>query len=183
MGKGSLRIVLAALLAAAPLAATAQPAPAGRSQVWKDGSVWLWEGERLTLRFGADGKPEVVSNEAAPAGDAQPPKPGKGGFADPPQGAVVFVAGRVGDRLMLKIESGISKSMDYRAELLSRASADSVMSQPVKACTVLPLLASYEDWPAQAATGLVLYGFTFRDTNDVVCPEPQQRPLRRERTP
>ena len=41
--------LLGALAATTPLQGVAEPAPATRSQVWTDGSVWLWEGERVTL--------------------------------------------------------------------------------------------------------------------------------------
>jgi hypothetical protein len=167
--------IVAALLATSASSAQAQ---AGKplSQVWADGSVDVWAGERVTLRFGPDGRPELVSATPVSEAEAAPPKPGQGRFDDPPAGTVVLVAGRDGERLRLKIESGQSRAFDYRVQLLTRTTIDSLTLQPAKACTALPLLSSFEDWPGTAATGVKLYDVRFRDTNEVVCAEPAQYP-------
>ncbi|MGA0607481.1 hypothetical protein ACO2Q0_15935 [Phenylobacterium sp. VNQ135] len=161
--------VLLAALAATPAAAEV------RSQVTADGALRLWAGERVTVRFDADGRPELVSVVPAPESDVLPPKPGQGKFDDPPQGVAIFLVGRERDRLWLKTESGLARAFDLRAQLLSGPAARPDM-RPVSACTILPLLTDYQDWPASGAAGVQLYEVRMRDTNAVTCTNPARHP-------
>lgn len=161
--------VFLAALAATPAAAEV------RSQVTADGALRLWAGERVTVRFSPDGKLELVSAFAAPEADVLPPKPGQGRFDETPEGVVVFLVGRDRGRLWLKTESGVAKAFDLRAQALSGPSAKPEM-RPLSACTVLPLLTDYQDWPGDGAAGLQLYEVRFRDTNAVVCTNPAKYP-------
>ncbi len=162
------RLATALALAAFAGPSWSQP-PALRSQVTPDGAVLVAMGEQVTVRLPVDGPPVLVSAEVAPAGAAAPPRPGQGAFEDAPEGSVVITLQRSGDaEVMMKVLSGVSKAFDYRARLLPEG-------DPVGVCTVLPLLQNYERWQNQGpASGILLTGFEFRDTNEVVCPQPQE---------
>lgn len=153
--------LLAAGLAAGPAAAEV------RSHVTREGAVRVVAGEKVTVRLSHAIPPEIVKVEAVSDAEALPPKPGQGQFADPPAGAVVLVLGREGERLHLKLESGVVQAFDYRARLVG---PDAL--QPVAACTVLPLLANYEQW-STPATEVEIAQVRFRATNEVVCSGPE----------
>ena len=67
----------------------------------------------------------------------------------------------------LKLDSGLSQALDYRAVLRVEGG-----ERPGSVCTVLPLLASYEVWP-YAIASVTLSGFATRATNEVVCDPPK----------
>ncbi|MET0271848.1 MAG: hypothetical protein ABW360_02550 [Phenylobacterium sp.] len=163
-------LVFAALLAVAPLAA-AQVAPS--SQVTPQGKVQLVVGDRMTVRFPAEGPPQLVAAGRAAPGDAAPPKPGAGKFADTPPGAVVLVLERLGNGdVLLKLESGVSKAFDYRAVLIHERGGG-FTPEPTSVCTVLPLLLNYEHWQNRPqVAGVLLSDFQFRDTSEVACVKP-----------
>jgi hypothetical protein len=161
---------LGALAVAAALL-FAGPASAGQSQVSADGrSLTLYPGERVVVRLEAGGKLSLVSAEPAAATEAEPPKPGRASddSKDPPAGALAFTLGVVGGQTLLKIDSGLSQAMDYRARLRRDGAAT---DEPSSVCTVLPLLASFEHWP-YAVGQITLSRFATRATNEVVCPDP-----------
>lgn len=163
--------LLAAALAAAPLASQAEDAV---TQVTPAGAIQVVIGDRITVRLPANGRPEQVSVERAAAGGASPPKPGAGRFDDDvPRGTVVITLERAGPDIMMKVQSGVDKAFDYQARLMHQVRPGAWVAEPTSVCTVLPLLSSYEHWPnREQASGIVLSGFKLRDTNGVVCPKP-----------
>jgi hypothetical protein len=141
--------------------------------VTPQGKVQLVVGDRMTVRFPAEGPPQVVSAGRAAPGDAAPPKPGAGKFANAPSGAVVLVLERLGDGdVLLKLESGLSKAFDYRAVLIHELDGG-FTPEPTSVCTVLPLLLNHEHWPNRPqVVGILLSDFRFRDTSEVYCVQP-----------
>ncbi|WP_374469091.1 hypothetical protein [Phenylobacterium sp.] len=171
--------ILAATFAAAAPAAAQAPAPISR--VTDAGAIQLVVGDRITVRLLEGGRPEQVSVARAPAGGALPPKPGSrvGDLEAAPAGTVVLTLERTADgEVFLKLLSGVSRAFDYRAVLIHEtAAAGQFAGEPTSVCTVLPLLASFEHWPGRPRTaGVLLTGFQFRDTNEVVCPDPATLP-------
>lgn len=167
--------LIAATLALAP-AAVAQPK--ARSQVTPDGAIQVVMGDRVTVRLPPDGRPELVSVDVAPSEFAAPPKPGAGRFDDTAPGTIVVTLQPFnGTDVMMKVQSGVSKTFDYRAVLIHEQVGGRIVGEPTSVCSVLPLLSGYEHWPNRPNTaGIVLRGFTFRDSNDVVCPDPATLP-------
>ncbi|RAK58000.1 hypothetical protein [Phenylobacterium deserti] len=138
-----------------------------RSGLTPDGKgVLVYPGERITVRL-AEGAPAVVDVAAASSSDALPPKPGRKGPEAPvdlggaPQGAATFILSQAGPDLALKIDSGLEQAFDYRAV--------STEGGELAACTVLPLISSYEKWDGRHAVALRLGEFRFKATNEVVC--------------
>jgi hypothetical protein len=161
---------LAPLLALAVLAAAPAEAGAAQSAISADGrSLTLTPGELVTARLEADGRLVHVLTAPAPAKAALPPKPGQGDLEpDAAKGGVSFLLGVEGGKSTLKIASGLDQALDYRATLRrGPSSAD----EPARACTVLPLLASWEQWP-YAVSRLTLSGFQAKKTNEVACAGP-----------
>jgi hypothetical protein len=144
-----------------------------RSSVSSDGcTVTLFPGERVVVRGVEGGKLALVSAQAGDPASALPPKPGpRGPDAPMPQGAepgtVALTLGGHGGRTVLKLDSGLEQAFDYRAVL--RVGND---ERPGSTCTVLPLLASWEEWP-YAVASVTLSGFATRPTNEVVCDPPK----------
>ena len=166
-----------ALAAATPAAAQTEPLRDQRSHLLDDGrSLLLFPRERVVLSVAPDGALTILSATAADPALALP-KPGRADDdaaaaireADP--GAIAVLMGPVGDRgaTLLMIASGVSQAFDYRAA----AVADPARPEPtpLKVCTVLPLLPSYEQWRT-AAPAIMLTGFKFRASNVVLCPDP-----------
>jgi hypothetical protein len=144
-----------------------------RSSVSPDGrAVTLFPGERVVVRGVEGGALALVSSVRADPASALPPKPGpRGPDAPLPDGAepgtVAMTLGGDGGRTVLKLDSGLEQAFDYRAVLRvgNGERAGSV-------CTVLPLLASWEEWP-YAVASVTLSGFATRTTNEVVCDPPK----------
>jgi hypothetical protein len=162
--KGAAAAAVLAALAASP--AAAQPA---RSGVSADGrTLDLAPGELVFVSLDPAGRLTLLSAVPAPAAAALPPKPGKGDLDPARLGAIGFLLGVADGESTLKIDSGLSQALDYSASLRREAaSAD----EPARACTVLPLLASWEHWP-YAVSRLTLTGFAVKSTNAVVCSGP-----------
>lgn len=167
-----------ALFAAA--VANGQPAPpaAPRSHLVEGGrSILLYPNERAILRVGGDGRLTLLGVSYISPERLLPPRPGprgpenRGAWSEAPPGAIALMMGQVGADTLLKVESGIDKAFDYRAVMLLEGEGGPVQ-QPTSVCTVLPLLASYEQWERRHAGALVLGAFATRDTNEVVCPKP-----------
>jgi len=152
----------AAALAAAILVAT--PAAA------EDGVIRVGLGQKVTVAITPDGRPGATTVEAVSEAEAAPPRPGQGRFADPPEGTLVLILGREGDRLHLKLESGVSRAFDYRGELITGG-----RRTPARVCTALPLMANYEQWPA-GAEAVEISQLRFRATNEVTCSPPEGGP-------
>jgi len=128
----------------------------------------LERGERVVIRPAADGRLELVSAMLAAEAEALPPRPGAANASpEVAPGTVAIVLGGDGRGSTLKLDSGLSLAFDYRATATTAGREASAAT-----CTVLPLLASYESWPGRAERA-VLRGFAARETNEVVCTEPQ----------
>jgi len=144
-----------------------------RAQLAADSrSVTLYPGERVVLRLAADGGLTLVSAVQADPASALPPKPGPRSKDAPlPDGAepdtLALTLGGDGAQAGLKLDSGLSQALDYRAVLRVEGG-----ERPGSVCTVLPLLASYEVWP-YAIASVTLSGFATRATNEVVCDPPK----------
>jgi hypothetical protein len=167
---------LGGLLALAMFLAFPAAAAPTKSAVSADGrTLTLAPGERVVARLGADGRLTLVSAGSAPASAALPPKPGQGSLEPSAPGALVFLLGVEGGKSTLKIDSGLDQAVDYRANLRREAGA---ADEAARACTLLPLLASWEQWP-YAVSRLTLSGFAAKPTNEVVCsgPEAQQETI------
>lgn len=159
-------------IAAAVLTALASPAAAqpARSSISADGlALNLAPGELVFVRLAPAGRLTLISVFPAPASAALPPKPGKGDLDPARLGEIGFLLGVAPDgRSTLKIDSGLSQAVDYNAALRREAaSAD----EPARVCTLLPLLAGWEQWP-YAVSRLTLTGFAVKSTNEVVCSGP-----------
>jgi hypothetical protein len=161
----SLAAVAACLLAFGGGVAYAQLSADGRA-------VTLQPGQRMVVRLALDGRVAVVSSVPADPASALPPKPGPKSKDTPlPDGAepgtVTLTLGDDGVQTVLKLDSGLEQAFDYRAvlEVGGQARKGSV-------CTVLPLLASWEEWP-YAVASVTLSGFATRPTNEVVCDPPK----------
>ena len=160
-----LAAALLAMFAAAP--AWAQSA---RSSISPDGhSLILAPGELVYVAMLPGGRLSLISVKPSPPEAALPPKPGKGDLDPGRLGAIGFILGVAADgKSTLKIDSGMSQAIDYGATLRRKAaSAD----EPARVCTLLPLLASWEQWP-YAVSRLTLTGFAVKSTNEVVCSGP-----------
>jgi hypothetical protein len=165
------------VLAIAAWAGAAAAEPLSRIQA--DGSLMLAVEERVTVRLGDDGGLTWVSAEPAPDGAAAPPKPRATGagprdgnpLVSTPPGTVSFVASQVGDNVLLKVENGGSQAFDYQAWLPRGAGLE-----PSNVCTVLPLLAGYEQWPGRRMPWIVFNRFAPHATNGVSCPQPSGPP-------
>jgi hypothetical protein len=165
------RGLAAALLAGVSTLWAASPAAAqaARSSISPDGhSLILAPGELVYVSMTA-GRLIMLSSVPSPPGAALPPKPGKGDLDPGRLGAIGFLLGVAADgKSTLKIDSGLSQALDYSATLRrDAASAD----EPARACTLLPLLASWEQWP-YAVSRLTLTGFAVKSTNEVTCSGP-----------
>jgi len=167
-----------ACLASLALAAVASAQAAPTSHVEGGDVLVLVAGERVTLRLADTGKLQIDSVIPAQVFEAAPPSAGgrKLGPKDPlitaPSGAVALVLGQVGDAAWLKIENGTSLAFDYEAWAPKAGGG----LEPTNVCTVLPLLAGYEQWPGRRLPRLVLNRFTPRATNSVDCPQPTGPP-------
>jgi hypothetical protein len=167
---------LGGLLALALSVASPACAAPAKSAVSADGrTLTLAPGERVVARLGAHGRLALVSAEPAPASAALPPRPGQGSLEPSAPGALAFLLGVQGGKSTLKIDSGLDQAVDYRATLRREAKG---ADEPARACTLLPLLASWEQWP-YAVSRLTLSGFAAKPTNEVVCsgPEAQQETI------
>lgn len=174
-GRGMRRIAPFAAILLAFVSAAASAAPTQSSLSADKRTLSLAPGELVTVRLGAGGRLALVSAVPAPAGAALPPKPGKGDL-DPAQlGALVLLLGVADGKSTLKIDSGLSQAVDYGAALRREGAA---ADEPARVCTVLPLLAGWEQWP-YAVSRLTLSGFAVKSTNEVVCtgPEAQQETI------
>jgi hypothetical protein len=177
---------LAGLAAAVLLAAQAASAQAASellgSHLVGDRTLLLVAGERATVRLADDGRLTLLSvvhaepAEAAPRGQAPPSGPGSPNpLVTTPPGTVAMVLGNAAGGARLKIENGTTLAFDYQAamldgaELPARAVATSV-------CTVLPHLASFENWERRRLPAMLLGGFASRQTSQVSCPEPRGPP-------
>lgn len=161
--------VLAALVASPALAQSA------RSSISPDGhSLILAPGELVYVSMLPGGRLALISAIPSPPEAALPPKPGKGDLDPGRLGAIGFILGVAADsKSTLKIDSGMSQAIDYAATLRrDAASAD----EPAHACTLLPLLASWEQWP-YAVSRLTLTGFAVKSTNEVVCSGPDTKEM------
>jgi hypothetical protein len=164
-----LRAAVLALALLAPAVATAQPKSAA-SHLVGDKAVLLAAGERVVLKLGAAGVLTLVSVTPADPAAAAPPRPHAGGpLVDADDGTIALLLGGDAKAAMLKIDSGIGEAFDYRAAVLPSADAAG-RGETIAVCTVLPLLASYENWPGRQVRFLLLSGFATRATNEVVCP-------------
>lgn len=163
--------MLAALaLALALQAPAATAAPGFASHLAGDDGLVLAAGERVTVKLGDDNRLTLVSISAADPVQALPPRPRAPHPADdlsPDEGALTLLMGPVADATVLKIDSGVSRAFDYRAQLLTSA-ADKA-GPAVAVCTVLPLLPSFEQWEHRHGGALLLNHFRLRATNEVVC--------------
>lgn len=174
-GRSILPPLASAVALALAAAASAEPAPT--SHLEGDNVLVLAAGERVTLRLAETGKLQIDSVAPAQVYDAAPPSAGgrKLGPNDPlitaPSGTITLVLSQVGDAAWLKIENGTSLAFDYQAWM---PKADGL--EPTSVCTVLPLLAGYEQWPGRRLPRLVLNRFTPRATNSVDCPQPTGPP-------
>jgi hypothetical protein len=165
------------LAAAAPAAAQAPPLTDRRSHLLEGGkSLLLFPRERVVLSVARDGTLKIVAAAAADPNLALP-KPGQADDAtaairEAEPGTVAVLMGAVGrgDTTLLMIASGVSWAFDYRAAALMEAGRPKLT--PLKVCTVLPLLPSYEQWEDNAAPVIMLTGFRAKAINQVVCPDP-----------
>jgi hypothetical protein len=165
------------LAAAHSAAALAEPLAERRSHLLQDGtSLLLFPRERVVLSVAADGALEILSATAADPNLALP-RPGRADDAtaaireaDP--GTVAVLMGAVGERgaTLLMIASGVSQAFDYRAAALVDPGGPQLT--PLKVCTALPLLPSYEQWENASAPAIMLTGFKARASNVVLCPDP-----------
>jgi hypothetical protein len=164
-----LRAAVLALALLAPVAATAQP-KAAASHLVGDKAVLLAAGERVVVKLGPAGVLTLVSVRPADPAAAAPPRPHAGGpLVETADGTIALLLGGDAAAAMLKVDSGVSEAFDYRAAVLPSADANG-HGEPIGVCTVLPLLASYENWPGRRVPFLLLSGFATRATNEVVCP-------------
>jgi hypothetical protein len=161
---------VAPLVALVVLAAAPAQGQTVQSGISADGRILtLIPGELVTARLGADGRLSHVSTAPAPASAALPPRPGQGDLEpDAPQGSISFLLGVENGQSTLKIASGLDQAVDYRASLRREAGA---ADEAARACTLLPLLASWEQWP-YAVSRLTLSGFQAKTTNEVACSGP-----------
>ena len=176
---GAIAILLAsvlALAAATPAAAQMEPLKDPRSHLLEGGkSLLLFPRERVVLSIAPDGALKILSATAADPNLALP-RPGRDDAtaaireADPGTVAVLMGAMGGGDTTLLMIASGVSQAFDYRAAWLMDAARPKLT--PLKVCTVLPLLPSYEQWENTAAPVIMLTGFKSRASNVVLCPDP-----------
>lgn len=137
-------------------------------------AVTLFPGERVVLRLARDGALTLVSAATVDPASALPPKPGPKPDDAPLQTAdpdtlALTLATRYG-QTMLRLDSGLSLAFDYRVVLQAERGGRTV-DEPTSACTVLPLLASFEVWP-YAVASVTLSRFATRTTNAVVCSDP-----------
>jgi len=139
-------------------------------------AVTLFPGERVVLRLATDGGLTLVSAAAVDPAAALPPKPGPKPndaplqTADPDTLALTLATGDA--QTMLRLDSGLSLAFDYRVVLQAERGGRTV-AEAASACTVLPLLASFEIWP-YAVASVTLSKFVTRTTNAVVCSDPPQ---------
>jgi len=160
-------VLVLAVLVAAPAAA----APT-KSAVSADGRMLtLAPGELVVVRLDAAGRLALGSATPAPASAALPPKPGQGSLEPSAPGALAFLLGVEGGKSTLKIDSGLDQAVDYRAALRRDGKA---ADEPARVCTVLPLLAGWEQW-SYAVSQLTLSGFAAKPTNAVVCSGPEHQ--------
>ncbi len=172
-------IVLATALGLAPVVA-ARPARAAEfgSHLQGDTVLVLAAGERVTVRLAPDGKLAIANIQAANPQDAGPPKPGSrpkndtAPFIEAPAGTLAFTLGGDDQAGLLKVENGGALAFDYQAWIPHPGGP----LEPTSVCTVLPLLAGYEQWPKRHLSRLVLDRFTPRATNSVDCPQPSGPP-------
>jgi hypothetical protein len=133
-----------------------------------DKAVLVAAGERVVLKIAVDGRLTLVSAKPAPLAAAAPPKPRSNApLEDAPNGAVAVLLGADEKGALLKIDSGIDQAFDLHAEALSQPKA---AGEPLSVCTLLPLLAGYENWPGRRVPFILLSDFKTRATNEVVCP-------------
>lgn len=174
-------LAAAVLVAASAALAQAASEPLG-SRLVGDRTLLLVAGERATVRLADDGRLTLLSvvhaepAEAAPHGQAPPAARGSPSpLVTTPPGTVALVLGNAAGGAHLKIENGTALAFDYQAaildgaELPARAVATSV-------CTVLPRLASFENWERRRLPAMLLGGFSPRQTSHVSCPEPRGPP-------
>jgi hypothetical protein len=161
---------VAPLVAIAALFAVTAQGETMRSAISTDGrTLTLAPGELVTARLGTDGRLTHVSTAPAPARDALPPRPGRGDLVpDAAHGTVSFLLGVESGQSTLKIASGVDKAVDYEARLRRGATTP---DEAARACTLLPLLASWEQWP-YAVSQLTLSEFQAKATNEVACSGP-----------
>ncbi|MDP3173226.1 MAG: hypothetical protein Q8M88_02180, partial [Phenylobacterium sp.] len=125
------------LHAAAPARAIS-PRAMLNSRLGEDGrSLIVSRGEKVVFRLLEGGRLELVSTQPASEADALPPKPGGAAAADPAAGTVTAILGGDAKASILKLDSGLSRAFDYRVATTGGQTS-------IKACTVLPLLASYD---------------------------------------
>jgi hypothetical protein len=172
-----LGLALICLAAAPALAQTPPAAPQIRqpmSMLSPDhNAIQIAQGERVTVRRGADGKFEIKSDEVIQVS-------GKGGFTTDPAGAeqtpptpasgeIIFsFAGSTATGMLLKVESGVDFPFRYHALMAVRDKSGKVDTKETSVCAIHPKIFTLEHWP-HPIVAIVLSGFEKTTDNDFDC--------------